>query len=197
MQETGRARRDGSSSEAILLYHPSTLAGSNVSDSMKLYVKAEDCRRELILKEFGETSNMVGSYQCCDNCARKIDCCSCGSTVVCDHINQICFCVKWCGVMSPPELQSLSPPLGKTPVRLCIPPNMTDQFVEEVWALTVLNDVLPENCSNIYPELVDNILLNHTYVENYEHVLSLGALCIEDAEQILDLIENYCDLIVE
>jgi superfamily II DNA/RNA helicase len=76
IQESGRAGREGSQSECILLFNG--LLSSHCSQDVKDLLHAESgCRRELIMKTFGFTPAVGIKYKhtCCDKCAEK---CSCG-----------------------------------------------------------------------------------------------------------------------
>ena len=73
-QESGRCGRAGESSIALLLYNGVTMkvAGANMKD----YVKADTCRRKVLLKHFdGELpTNLPTGHKCCDVCALNCQC---------------------------------------------------------------------------------------------------------------------------
>jgi ATP-dependent DNA helicase RecQ len=53
-QEAGRAGRDGTVSECVILWRPEDFAWGNIGPAMKRYVEARTDHRALILKYFGE-----------------------------------------------------------------------------------------------------------------------------------------------
>lgn len=75
-QEIGRAGRDGSDSEAVLLV--SGLLMRHVSKEMRDYAYSQDiCRRKMLLESFGASRAWTEvDHKCCDVCTRG---CSCGS----------------------------------------------------------------------------------------------------------------------
>ena len=74
-QESGRAGRDGTQSEAIMIVYPKCYT-KNVSPSVKFYAKNQVlCRRALLLKEFGEEKPVISpAHLCCDICTEKCLC---------------------------------------------------------------------------------------------------------------------------
>lgn len=81
VQESGRAGRDGSDSEAILCYDKSI--SPHVSKAVKLYVDNKSiCRRRLLYKDFlfcdAQQQNVV-ACKCCDLCALLCNCTECKS----------------------------------------------------------------------------------------------------------------------
>ncbi len=53
-QEAGRAGRDGSAAECLILWRPEDFAWGNISRSMKQYVEARTNHRAILLEYFGE-----------------------------------------------------------------------------------------------------------------------------------------------
>ena len=99
IQETGRAGRDGTHSNAFLFY--SSLLLRHVDNDIKSHVKKKSCRREFLLSFFEPVRSVIKPshrHLCCDNCALK---CECGCT--------------YCGVQSCYPATSNTPsPLLKT-----------------------------------------------------------------------------------
>ena len=71
LQESGRCGRGGEQSDAILLYNGIDLKLSDAG--MKEYVKADSCRRKLLLKHFDipHPANLPIGDNCCDSCSKR------------------------------------------------------------------------------------------------------------------------------
>ena len=71
LQESGRCGRGGEQSDAILLYNGIDLKLSDAG--MKEYVKADSCRRKLLLKHFDipHPANLPIGDNCCDSCSQR------------------------------------------------------------------------------------------------------------------------------
>ena len=75
-QESGRARRDGTPSHALLFTFPKCTSG-RLSVEMKAAVKNDNvCRPTLIMKAFGTVvgNNSLKKHDCCDICSRTCTC---------------------------------------------------------------------------------------------------------------------------
>ena len=106
VQQTGRAGRDGLPADCIMLYSTRDFVTINylnqssnlqtaqhnmkMSDAMKQYISAADCRRKSILQYFGESYN-VDNCQSCDNCMRHQS-----KSDLTDAARLICTCMYEC-----------------------------------------------------------------------------------------------------
>ena len=89
MQAFGRAGRDGTNSEAFLLFHGRQLR--LCEPEMLDFVKSTTCRREKILSFFDDTSEngrVIPNHLCCDICAKD---CQCGETECQDNTRSKVF----------------------------------------------------------------------------------------------------------
>lgn len=193
VQETGRAGRDGKKSEAIIIYHQHALLGSVTECEMKDYVKITTCRRAYLLQAFDEIPVSAGSPNCCDNCASKFSCCSCPKETFCNHIGYQCFCVRSCGLYSVAHTYPKSIQTEPEAVTTALSPDHLAQLKAELQILrsATTASTLPTNIGNIYPELIDSIIENHIYFSSPQDILEVGALSIEDATSIYNLIQRF------
>ena len=89
VQAFGRAGRDGTNSEALLLFHGRQLR--LCEPEMLDFVKCTTCRREKILAFFDDTSEntrVIPNHLCCDICAKD---CQCGETECKDDTRSMGF----------------------------------------------------------------------------------------------------------
>lgn len=83
MQETGRAGRDGSSSQVLLFYNNRDIGKNKkgISEDNRAYCDLEQsCLREYLLNclDAGlKTEEQVVGHLCCSNCSLVCDCVSC------------------------------------------------------------------------------------------------------------------------
>ena len=187
LQETGRAGRDGKRSEAIILYHRYALSG-HVSAEIKDYMKTKKCRRQVLLAIFNETYDSK-LLHCCDNCDASYSCCSC-PLKECSHSEQLCYCVKFCfayGFAKP----SATSEATHVSCRSRIVGESYSKCVTEIKNLRSNLKTVPSNVCNIYPELVENIMKNHTSIGSAKDILEMGAFSLADAQKILGVLNNY------
>ena len=88
LQESGRAGRDPLiDCNAVMLRYKYCLSSQNITTEMKEYVKAESCRRLLLLKPFSEDAqSIIPGHKCCDICSLKCKClCQCSDNCDCSH----------------------------------------------------------------------------------------------------------------
>ena len=88
LQESGRAGRDPLiDCNAVMLRYKYCLGSQNITAEMKEYVKAESCRRLLLLKPFSEDAqSIIPGHKCCDICSLKFKClCQCSDNCDCSH----------------------------------------------------------------------------------------------------------------
>lgn len=193
VQETGRAGRDGGAAEAILIRHKRALHGK-VSAEMKDYVNTSSCRRLSLLKVFNvNTSSLHSSPLCCDNCAVSVSCCSCQEQVICDHIVQGCYCVRWChSICHTIMLSTIHHVPSSTQCRELLP---DIQVLEsDLRSLNIESKILPDNINDIYPHLLKNIIEHYMYISNVDDVKSQGAYDLSIASKILAVIEKHAPL---
>ena len=191
VQETGRAGRDGAFAQAIILKHRRSLTG-NVEEDMKLYVTSEGCRRKCLLAVFNEQASFTSSPLCCDNCCKQSLCCSCSSAVSCNHIEQTCYCVRWCFALNLVCQPTVTPVSSQEAYRQVL--SDTTSLESELKQLRCNSAMLPDNVNRIYPELVKNILSNYMYIHDFNDVLQYGALNVSDARQIIDIINRHAPI---
>ena len=77
LQESGRVGRNGQKSYALMITYPHATSG-NVNSDMKMYCKADTCRRRLLLNKFGFDKDSDDSHSCCDVCRSECNCGICG-----------------------------------------------------------------------------------------------------------------------
>lgn len=178
IQETGRAGRDNKPSHATLLRHRYALTGSSISDSMKAYVKTNNCRREKLLEIF-DVKPSGNAQHCCDNCDR----CSCQSDCVCNS-------------KSPAEEMSHYQSADtQEVVRTSITPEDLHTLRAHLNSLADTHNLMPSNITNIYSELTDVVLEQHQYISGVDDILRLGAYSKTDAERILNELDLFSCLI--
>ena len=74
VQETGRAAREKSlHGHSILMTYPRMFAGRKPDDTMKAYVKQQQCLRNILLAKFS-SAKPEDQLECCDFCEAYLDC---------------------------------------------------------------------------------------------------------------------------
>lgn len=195
VQETGRAGRDGERCNAIVIRHDKTLAGGLISENMKQYLSTSECRRVHLLKALGvDTSRGSGHILCCDNCSNKFNCCSCGDQYECYHIEQGCFCVKWCHTLSKLERVSVPSAASQPSFRPPLTPDETVALQSSLYDLVDERVTMPSNVNTIYPELIDNLIDSYVYIGSSHDILKLGAYSVTDAERLFSVISEFSTL---
>ena len=77
-QESGRVGRDGQQSHAILVNYKKGRGRGKFNDDMKSYMKEKkECRREMLLKNYGHEKTNVVKHASCDICTVSCDCGDC------------------------------------------------------------------------------------------------------------------------
>jgi len=82
VQQSGRAGRNGDQAFSVLYYQPQNVSSKCTDAAFKTFVKAEKCRREIILRNFCLSGVSPGHTEvselckCCDMCSRN---CVCGN----------------------------------------------------------------------------------------------------------------------
>ena len=77
-QESGRVGRDGQQSHAILVNYKKGRGRGKFNDDMKSYMKEKkECRREMLIKNYGHEKTNVVKHACCDICTVSCDCGDC------------------------------------------------------------------------------------------------------------------------
>ena len=78
IQETGRAGRDGHVANAILFYSRRDISYGYMDKSIVSYCRNKElCRRDVLFKDFGYTSEKPFGYMCCDICTILCKCSKC------------------------------------------------------------------------------------------------------------------------
>lgn len=70
VQEIGRCGRDGNQATAVMFFNNSDTAVRNVHSAVKDYIKATQCRRQILCANF-QSHYVCGTSQCCDLCMAK------------------------------------------------------------------------------------------------------------------------------
>lgn len=195
MQETGRGGREGQRCSSVVIYHRDAAKGDYMSGESKEYLKLKTCRREYLLKQYGcQPSLDRAKFLCCDICTQQYACCNCNDFVTCNHVEQLCFCVKWCYsvfsfTMSPVE----------KPVNLCKRTKISLSDIallhQDLLDLRTKEGILPENICDVYPELINTIIDNHEYIGSVNDVLEAGAYSFDIAEKLVVLLNKYSELL--
>lgn len=193
VQESGRAGRGGEGCHAVVLRHRDSLRGE-VDDSMKKYITGSECRRKLLMNEFGEsTPDSPRPVGCCDLCSLRASCCSCSTDVICNHREQQCYCVRACGDISPFISYSVShAPVVSNKVRAVMTPDNLAR------CRTTLIQSFPETAigiSEMYPSLLDNIMITYTEIDSVHQIYKAGAYTYETCERVLAILDLFSPVI--
>ena len=177
----------------MILYHRYALAG-HVSEEMKNYVTTKDCRRKVLLSIYCETVEMSHTFNCCDNCSIQFSCCSCGTADQCNHVTQDCYCIKFCFQYQFMR-QTITPASSHNLIRSEIVGENYKKCLSDMHSLRTNFITAPSNVTNFYPELITNIMKNHTAVVSAADIVNMGALSQANAEQLLDILDKYSSLL--
>ena len=203
VQECGRIGRDNSQSHAILLTHKDGNKGPHMTAEVKKYSTSTECLRQQILSYFGETCNTIFPPLCCSNCcdaAMSTKCCPCNAE--CDHRFDAknCFCVKWCY-----EKLSFFPVMEKhkgaftandrRPCRTEMDGATLVKCREQLNKLSQSTGGAPALSCNlttqVYTQLIDNLLRDHTHITSCVDILNKGAYSPEAAEKMLAILDRH------
>lgn len=194
IQETGRCGRDKEQSYAVVMNHKHSLLGSSISSEAKEYVRTEKCRRQMLMKLFLDKASDIEKpvgYLCCDNCSVAYSCCSCDSTVPCDHRQQSCYCTRWCTLL--PLLATKTASKTATVSRQAMTTETLILCREKMAALSDIESmIVPKQLtSQIYTELLDNIFKHYREIVTEQDIMELGAYSVEVARILLNILDCY------
>ena len=190
VQEVGRIGRSGEQSYAVLLVHKDSNKGANMSQECKDYSMTAGCLRTKIMHYFSEEKTPQSPDTCCSPCHM-----SAMSWGQCDHDGIACQCVKW-SISD----KSMISPLDSTPcqtesLKLIVRDPIPDlqAFRAELQKLSSdKSSFLPDHVSSqIYPELLDNLMLNHQYCASVADIQSLGTFSSNTATTIYSILDSF------
>ena len=135
LQQIGRVGRDGTKSQAMLVYHGQQLR--KLSPEMLMFVKSQDkCRRLILRKLYGDKclNKDVKGCSCCDICEKDCDCGTCVENEVPFHTS-----------VHSPQTTEMERFVSEE-----------DQDKLEVYLLALKNEL--DRCSSIYSPLISHWL---------------------------------------